>query len=391
VPLLDLQRRMRELGRIRTGHQVEYQDKGKTKRRPAKLETFRLTSASKELIEHAAEIYGGEVAPWDSPSGRQWQLVTAADALDIVVPPGQAISQWWELWTGGGCERRCDGRTNVISDEPCACPQDPTERRDLAAEGKACKPTTRLNVILPALPDLGVWRLEVHGYYAATELAGTADFLALATARGVMIEARLRLEQRTKKVPGEATRKFAVPVIELPTTRIADLTGSGALPVLGQESQTALPPGPVNRRERVDRPALPQGAPLPTETTFAGNGSPGFGTRPELPGAKPIEKPAEDLPSTPPADPVTGEVIEDLSLDGGEAAKDDSIGPLTAQAFWSLVRRYEVPQAYIQQAGRALVKNGDLPADKTLNQLTDDERGLLAARIVEGLAPVTSS
>lgn len=241
MPLLDIQRRMRELGRIRTGVQAPT---GNGRKRPAKLEHFRLTSPSRDLIEAAASVYGGEARPWDG----QWEVVTDSDAIDVVIPPGQSISQWYEMWSGGGCQRRCDGRTNVLTDTPCACPADPAERREAAANGQACKPTTRLNVILPDIPDLGVWRLESHGYYAASELSGTVEVLESA---GRLLPARLRLEQREVKRPGKPASRFAVPVLELPTVRVHELMDGPAV-------RTAIP-ARVDRRERVPRPALPPG------------------------------------------------------------------------------------------------------------------------------------
>jgi ParB family chromosome partitioning protein len=86
----------------------------------------------------------------------------------------------------------------------------------------ACKPTTRLSVLLTALPGIGVWRLEVHGYYAAVELAGVARILSRATEAGYIVPARLRLEQREKKVPGRPTNRYAVPVIDLVDTRVVE-------------------------------------------------------------------------------------------------------------------------------------------------------------------------
>ena len=62
MPILTLQRQMRELGRIRTGIQVSSGKGGR--RRPEKLDTFRLTSSSRELITEAARVYGGDARPW---------------------------------------------------------------------------------------------------------------------------------------------------------------------------------------------------------------------------------------------------------------------------------------------------------------------------------------
>jgi hypothetical protein len=232
MPIRDLQRRLREIGRIRAGSSTT---KGGRKV-PSKLETWRLTSPTRELIEAAAELYGGHVVPWE----REFEVITEVAVLDIVIPPGQSFTQWNELWAGGGCVRRCDGQVNVLTMTECACPADPLARAELAKRGEACKPTSRLSVMLPALPDLGVWRLESHGFYAAVELAGAADVLAMATSAGRLIPARLRLEQREKKVPGRPTNRYAVPVIEFVQTRMADLeldlSGAVAAPRLGAGS-----------------------------------------------------------------------------------------------------------------------------------------------------------
>jgi hypothetical protein len=240
VPITDLQVRMREIGRIRTGVQVEGRG---GKRRPAKLETFRITASRRELLEEVARVYGGTVEPWPEHG---FQLTTTADQLDVIIPPGQAISQWYELWGGGGCLRRCDGVTADVIEEirgrrtddqgprtetvrrACLCPQDGVERRALAAKGEACKPTTRLSVILPLVPDLGVWRLESHGFYAAVELGPSVDLLAAASQRGIFVDARLRLEQREQKRPGQPTKRYAVPVLELPKVRVADVMAAVA-------------------------------------------------------------------------------------------------------------------------------------------------------------------
>lgn len=262
MPLLDIQRRMRELGRIRTGQQVA---SGNGRKRPAKLEHFRLTSPSRPLIEAAAVAYGGQVRAWEG----QWEVLTTADTIDVVIPPGQSISQWYEMWSGGGCQRRCDGRTNVLTDTPCACPADPADRRELAASGGACKPTTRLNVILPDIPDLGVWRLESHGYYAAAELSGTVDVLEAADR---LLPARLRLEPRESKKPGKPTAQYMVPVLELPTVRISELMGGGPVaPAI---------PARVDKRERVPRPGLPPGPDPRRATTSAGEAAPIAATSP---------------------------------------------------------------------------------------------------------------
>src|SRR6476659_3823579 len=93
MPILDIQKRARELGRIRIG-QVVPTTNGKT--RPAKLDRFRLTSHSRPLLDRVAELYGGTVQEWAPQGGgaTAWEVITDTKRLPIMVPP-QPISQWY--------------------------------------------------------------------------------------------------------------------------------------------------------------------------------------------------------------------------------------------------------------------------------------------------------
>lgn len=221
MPILTIQKRMREIGRIRIGEQVP-NSSGKGKH-PTKLDAFRLTSQDERVIRMAAAAYGGEAVKWeDAPTGVQWQVNTEAKAIDVIVPPvAYAFSQWNEMWSGGGCQRRCDGERmtaaeGVPVDVPCVCDPDSPE----------CKPHTRLSLILRELEGFGTWRLESSGWNAATELAGTIDVLEMLQGRGQMVPARLLLVQRESRKPGQPTMKFAVPSLDL-TLKVGELVASG--------------------------------------------------------------------------------------------------------------------------------------------------------------------
>jgi hypothetical protein len=180
---------------------------------PKALEKFRLTSHDKGLIEAAARLYGGDVQPWASPDGAQWQVYVTADELAIFMSPIPP-TQHYEFWTKGGCQRRCDGITCTLArdkdfiDVPCVCENEELPDKD------ACKLTTRLSVWLPQLPGLGAWRLESHGYYAAVELPPAAELLIQQTKAGMLIPAFLAIERRRVVRHGE-TKSFVVPVIRL--------------------------------------------------------------------------------------------------------------------------------------------------------------------------------
>ncbi|CRK59025.1 Phage protein [Alloactinosynnema sp. L-07] len=241
MPIIDLQRRLAEAGRIRIGQQVPT---GKGGSRPEKLTTFRLTSSDAHRIQLAAQMFGGQAAPWQAPAGPQWEVVTDADALEVIVPPSDmAFSQHYELWSAGGCQRRCDGRVESISDGACVCDPDARE----------CDIHTRLSVMLRDLPGLGVWRIDTQGYYAAVELQGAVEVIQIAAGRGQMLPARLRLEQRVVKRPGVGTRRFAVPVLDVevsPGQLMAPASGMQHRQITGQTHDHA----PVDGSARLMTP-----------------------------------------------------------------------------------------------------------------------------------------
>lgn len=263
----DIQPSLRRVGKLRLGDKVEYErDDGKTGTRPRKLETWRVTSPSREAVDTVAEAYGGEVTEWvnDGTGGKEWQVTIERDSIDILIIPGDdTFMSAYELWSAGGCQRRCDGYTETLSGEPCMCPPDHEQRSEEAARGKACKATTRVSVILPKVAALGAWWMESHGYYAAKELSSTYDLLDLAGARRGLLPARLRIEQRVSKKHGEKPKHYGVPVLDI-GLRFDDLLeiGSGERSALGM----VPPPGVDPTTGEITAPAqaaLPSAEPAP--------------------------------------------------------------------------------------------------------------------------------
>jgi len=267
-----IQRRMMELGRIRLG------EKG-AKGEPRKLTTLRFTSASRALLEAIAVKHGGTVRPWEgAPDEGYFEVTTDASQIDVILPPvfsdqdgapTAPYSQFFESWSGGGCQKRCDGETELLSGKPCSCAPLVAEKGE---DARTCKVTTRVSVMMPDVPGIGVWRLESHGYNAAVELPGTLEVLMLAAAEHKFIPAVLRIEQRTKKVPGEGTRRFIVPVIELPGVTVRQLA-SGDVPLA-----INAPAVPV-----AVKPELPAGPSVPDDPSFEDGVSPPMGEPPALP------------------------------------------------------------------------------------------------------------
>lgn len=312
MPIVTMQRTFREIGRLRLGQQVEYGKEGK--RRPEKLRTWRMTSPQRDVLDAAvAAGYGGEVKPWpEAPDGDAWQLVTTRREIAIVVPPrGQVISQWYEMWGGGGCLRRCNGETEMLTMVPCLCPADPIERMDLAGKGQACKPTTRLSVILPDLPDLGTWMMVSHGFYAASELSGSMEFLAAAASQGRYIPASIAVGWKTIKRPGQPTKDFPVPQIRIQETTGAMMELAGMTAPAAAVRELPSPRG--------EMPALPAGpalpavaAPIPTSSAAE---------------IRPVSEPAEEVAPTPtPPAPVAARPAPSRPAPAG---KCDAVSPLS--------------------------------------------------------------
>ncbi|WP_262058571.1 hypothetical protein [Streptomyces sp. STR69] len=223
MPILDLQMRMRQLGEIRLGHVVATSN-GKT--RPAKLDKFRFTSASREILTSVAELYGGEVKPWTPANGgpSEFEVYSTVNRLPVLIPPRDAVSQWYELYAGSKCQRRCDGVTEHKSDRPCMC--DP-ENRD-------CAMTTRVNVMLRNVPALGQWLLISKGYHAAVTLPPAAELLAQA---GGYVAGWLGMEEKSAIVKGQLAR-FKVPTLDVEITPAALMAGE----VIGGKTEVAKGP-----------------------------------------------------------------------------------------------------------------------------------------------------
>jgi hypothetical protein len=97
-----------------------------------------------------------------------------------------------------------------------------------------------------------------------------AEIASMATARGVMLPARLRIDQRRRKIPGQPTRDYIVPVLELPETNFAQLVASGHIATTDPQ----LAP----------RPPMGAAPALPATAGFERASSPGFGSAPAATG-----------------------------------------------------------------------------------------------------------
>lgn len=230
-PMLDIQRRHAEVFRLRLGDKSE-------KGFPQKLtNAIRVTSPNQAVVAAFADVYGGEVRPWEA----QWEAYMPTMALPVMVLPGQSITQWWESYKKTVCERRCDGETEQLSGQPCMCPPDITTRMSTAG---ACRPITRINVACPEVAVVGAGSLVTHGMIAAETLPQSVAIAEAALSRGLMVPAILRV------IVHEGKRHYVVPQLEIVGVSIASLD-SGEAPALETPAPPALsaaPPAPPAQR-----------------------------------------------------------------------------------------------------------------------------------------------
>lgn len=233
--LLNIQRRTAEHGRLRTGL-----NNGKF---PTRSSTWIVTSHSEEHVRTAAELWGGTAEQWTPLNSniQQWRVITKASSIEALITPGDPLNQYNEMWSAGGCQRRCDGVTELLSRQPCICARTFGEDWHQQPKGRVCSTTSRLNVMLPDLSGMGMWRAETHSFYAASEWGGMVDMVLAGTDGRGFVPVTLRIEPRQVVRNGE-TKKFPVVVVELrgvtprqalagplPTALALDPTGSRAV------------------------------------------------------------------------------------------------------------------------------------------------------------------
>ena len=105
---------------------------------PYSLEAFRFTADHPDITKKLSELYGGKPGEWETAKPDKFELLSEASSLLVEV---RHFDSEFILWGANKPIRVCDGQTQKDEDgDPCQCPGDYWEHRDMAAKGKACKP-----------------------------------------------------------------------------------------------------------------------------------------------------------------------------------------------------------------------------------------------------------
>ncbi len=228
MPIVDLAPQLPTAYRLRLGTtEPATSQSGKKFDRPKHLAgKLRATSQLRSVIDSIAEAYEGEgVMSWERDGGRQWSTLLPARPLRVLLVPGSELSQWWEHWTGGTCDRRCDGVRDHVGGKPCSCPP-VEERTDRAVH---CVPKSRLTLLLPRMAMLCAGRLDTGSKIAAQSLGGSIESARLLLESGVLIQATLWVQVRAT-----GAKQYVYPELTIDGAGDAKMLGQGAVPALGK-------------------------------------------------------------------------------------------------------------------------------------------------------------
>ena len=156
------------VGTIRTGKQ----DKAGN---PYSLDSFRFTADHPDITDKLAELYGGKTGEWNTTNPDKYELISETSSLLVEV---RHFDSEMVLWGANKPIFVCDGVTQ--KDEagtPCRCPSDYWEHRELAKEGKACKPNIRGKLILVDAPEVGMFKYTSGSWLLASDVKEIEDYL----------------------------------------------------------------------------------------------------------------------------------------------------------------------------------------------------------------------
>jgi hypothetical protein len=234
-----------EQGRIRVGV--------KSGKGMKAIDTFRFTSRHREPLDQLASQYGGSVKKWHDPRANppnQFELITEASEIEVLIQPG-SVSCDYELWGGGGLQRRCDGvictqwfydgNDSSTQEGQCIC---------FAKGLRECKPITRVQVIFPSIDFGGTWRYESGGMEAATTLPNMLRIIEQLQLQNSLMKTRMRIEQR-ERTKGRQKRKYNVVTLATSVTVDQIMSGEGSYThqIRGHGSPVAIEAGKHNAEQ----------------------------------------------------------------------------------------------------------------------------------------------
>lgn len=163
------------IGTFSIGKSVVNADTGRTE--PVALDTFRVMSGKPEVAQAVSQLLGGAPEETDSPSEEFIEVITTANAVQVVVDGPSALRSDMKQWVRGKLVHHCDGEVFLshISNENlvgkrCNCPELFAERKQAAKDEMGPKPAIELTFRLAEDLDLGKFKLKTGAWTLAAVL-----------------------------------------------------------------------------------------------------------------------------------------------------------------------------------------------------------------------------
>ncbi|WP_052844996.1 hypothetical protein [Streptomyces sp. NRRL S-31] len=184
------------------------------RKKPVSLAKFRVLAAGEETAKGIAELMGGTPSEKFPEKDHNFEILTDASSVEIVISGADAIEDKFMQWGPNGLPiHECDGRLSLMPDdkgEPCGCTGTLKERKAKSRAGKGAGPNIIVSFRLAGLGyELGMGRWIATSWQFAETVHDVKD--ALDDVDGEAL-CRLEIVQEEFELDGELI-KYKKPVI----------------------------------------------------------------------------------------------------------------------------------------------------------------------------------
>lgn len=150
---------------------------------PESLSEWRITTGNRVVADAVAQLFGGAPDETGSPNENFIEILTAANAVPVILDGSKAIRADMKLWNRSKLVHHCDGIEFLSPDEkagrPCGCPSLFAERKQAAKDYVGPSPSISITFRLAEDPELGAFRFETGSWMLAEEVEWNREELSL--------------------------------------------------------------------------------------------------------------------------------------------------------------------------------------------------------------------
>ncbi|MFF1812402.1 hypothetical protein ACFVXW_25375 [Streptomyces sp. NPDC058251] len=211
----DPEREEREAKFARPEYAFQFRTGMQVNRKPKSLAKWRVLASGEDTAKGIAELMGGSPALKFPEKEHDFEILTDAQAVEIVLSGADAVEDKFMWWGPNGLPiHECDGLLSLMPDdrgEPCGCTGTLKERKAKSRSGKGPGPNVIVSFRLAGLGyELGMGRWIATAWQFAETVHDLKD--ALDDVDGEAL-CRLEIEHREFTNEDDELVKYKVPVI----------------------------------------------------------------------------------------------------------------------------------------------------------------------------------